>query len=209
VLIAAPRLRALLLGLWVGYLLYGLWLPYQMYTHSYYHIQLVPILGLSLAPVGGALLDRLSGQPRFYRLLFAGIVLVGIAFPAWQSVAEFKREDFRGEPAYWQQVASYLPTDGKIIALTQDYGYRLMYYGWRKVTLWPSRGERSLSVLRGSNKEFDGYFVKRIAGKDYFLITAFGQFNDQPDLMQTLQEHYPVAAQGDGYLIYDLAHPLP
>jgi len=208
VLIAPRRLRALLLGLWVGYVLYGLTLPYQMYTHNYYHLQLVPILALGLAPVAQALLERLAGQGRLYRLLFAGILLAGVAFPAWQSVAELKRDDYRGEPAYWGQIASYLPTDGKIIALTQDYGYRLMYYGWRKVTLWPVRGERALSSLRGSNKEFEEYFAKRIEGKDYFLITSFGQFNDQPDLKAMLEENYPLSAQGDGYLIYDLANPL-
>jgi len=209
VLIAPSRLRALLLGLWVGYGLYGLFLPYQMYTHSYYHLQLVPILALSLAPAAGILAGRLSGQALLYRILFVVITLLGMAFPAWQSIAELKRVDYRGEPAYWQQIASYLPTDGKIIGLTQDYGYRLMYYGWRKVTLWPVRGERNLSVLRGRSKEFDDYFAKRIDGKDYFLITSFGQFNDQPDLKQTLQDRYPLIADGDGYLIYDLAHPLP
>ncbi len=206
VLIATPRLRALLLGLYVGYLVYGLFLPYQMYTHNYYHLQLVPIVALGLVPVAHALLERLTGQPPLYRVLFAGIVLAGVAFPAWQSVAELKREDYRIEPAYWQQIATYLPTDGKIIALTQDYGYRLMYYGWRKVTLWPVRGERTLSDLRGSNKEFEEFFAKRTEGKDYFLITAFNQLNDQPDLKQMLEEHYPLAADGDGYLIYDLAN---
>jgi hypothetical protein len=83
-----------------------------------------------------------------------------------------------------------------------------MYYGWRRVTLWPVRGERTLSVLRGSNKEFEEYFAKRTEGKDYFLITAFGQLDDQPDLKQMLQEHYPVAAEGNGYLIYNLARPI-
>jgi len=194
--------------LWVGYGLYGLSLPYQMYTHSYYHLQLVPIIGLSLAPVAGAILARLADQAKLYQALFAGIVLVGIAFSAWQSISGFKSEDFRSEPAYWQEIASYLPTDGKIIALTQDYGYRLMYYGWRKVTLWPNRGERTLSSLRGSEKEFEDYFAKRTEGKVYFLITAFNQLDDQPDLKQNLQEHYPLVAQGKGYLIYGLTQPL-
>jgi hypothetical protein len=208
VLIAPVRLRALLLGLWGGYAVYGLFLPYQMYTHSYYHLQLVPIIGLSLVPVAQAILERLSQQTRFWQVLFVGIVLLGIAFPAWESVVAFSRDDFRGEPAYWQEIASHLPTDGKIIALTQDYGYRLMYYGWRKVTLWPTRGERTLSSLRGSGKEFEAYFAKRIEGKDYFLITSFNQLDDQPDLEQTLRQRYPLIAQGNGYLIYDLAHPL-
>jgi len=118
-------------------------------------------------------------------------------------------QDYRGEPAYWQEVASYLPQDGKTIALTQDYGYRLMYYGWRKVTLWPNRGEIKLGNLRGSAKEFDTFFSKRTEGKRYFVITAFKQFDDQPVLKQTLDERYALIAQGQGYLIYDLGQPTP
>jgi hypothetical protein len=64
-----------------------------------------------------------------------------------------------------------------------------------------------LNVLRGSEKEFREYFVKRIDGKSYFLITAFGQLEDQPALKETLYENFPIQAQGDGYLIFDLLHP--
>lgn len=208
VLIAKQKDRLFLVGLWGGYLVYALFLPYQMYTHNYYHLQLIPIIALSLIPVAEVILGRLSQQPKFWQAFFIGIALVSIAFPAWLSIAEQNRENFRNEPAYWQEIASYLPTDGKILALTQDYGYRLLYYGWRKVVLWPNRGERKLSELRGISKEFEEYFAKRVEGKSYFLVTAFGQFNDQPDLKQILNDRYPLIAQGDGYLIYDLEHPL-
>jgi len=117
------------------------------------------------------------------------------------------QKNFRGEPAHWQEIAALLPTEGKIIGLTQDYGYPLAYYGWRRVLLWPIRGERQLSDLRGISKEFIDFFAKRTEGKSYFLITAFSQLEDQPDLKQYLEEVYPLAAQGDGYLIYDLLHP--
>ena len=117
-------------------------------------------------------------------------------------------QDYRNEPAYWQEISSYLPADGKIIALTQDYGYRLMYYGWRKVVLWPNRGEQNLNELRGSQKEFQSYFEKRTQGISYFLVTAFRQFDDQPDLKEWLHEHYPILAESPGYLIFDLTRPL-
>ncbi|MBL8063496.1 MAG: glycosyltransferase family 39 protein, partial [Anaerolineales bacterium] len=47
-LIAPSRMRWLLISLWIGYVLYGLTLPFQMYTHSYYHIQLIPLIVLGL-----------------------------------------------------------------------------------------------------------------------------------------------------------------
>lgn len=204
VLISSSRSRALLGGLWVGYGLYGLFLPYQMYTHSYYHLQLVPIIALSLAPVAQMVLEKIYQQGKLWQFLFTGVVLVGLAYPTWLGIYEQKRVNYRNEPAYWQEIASYLPTDGKVLALTQDYGYRLMYYGWRKVILWPNRGEQKLAEMRGVSKEFEEAFAKRTEDKSYFLITAFGQFNDQPALKQTLYDHYPLIAEGDGYLIFDL-----
>jgi len=208
VLLARGRAQALLVGLWLGYLVYGLFLPYQMTSHSYYHLQLVPIIALSLAPLAGRIAVRLRALPKLWQLSAAGAALFLLACASWQALIPLSSQDYRNEPAYWQQIASYLPADGKIIALTQDYGYRLMYYGWRKVVLWPNRGEIKLSVLRGSEKEFLDFFNKRIEGKSYFLITAFGQFADQPELGKTLNEHFPVIAQGSGYIIFDLLHPL-
>jgi hypothetical protein len=208
VLFARPRFRALLLSLWGGYVLYGFFLPYQMYTHSYYHLQLIPIIALSLAPLAQVILDRLLIEKPIWKVLFTGILLIGVFFTSWLSISTFKSADYRGEPAHWRQIASLLPVDGRIVALTQEYGYPLMYYGQRKVSLWPNRGERALSSLRGSEKEFEEYFAKRTEGKSYFLITAFNQYNDQPDLKQMLTENYPVYSEGDSYIIFDLDHPL-
>lgn len=205
VLIAKRSNRALLLGLWGGYVTYGLFLPYHMYTHNYYHLQLIPIVALSLAPVALAILTYLSRQKMVWQLSFASLILVWLAYSAWVALVPLYGQDHRDEPTYWQEIASHLPGDGKIIALTQDYGYRLMYYGWRKVTLWPNRGEQKVAKLRGSEKDFRDYFAKRTKDKRYFLITAFKQFNDQPTLKQTLHEHYPVVAEGQGYIIFDLS----
>jgi len=205
---AKGKARFLLVGLWAGYFAYGLFLPYQMTSHSYYHLQLVPIVALSLAPLTGRIVVWLSGQRKVWQALAGGVILSILIFGAWQALIPLYSKDYRGEPAYWQQIAAYLPDDGKIIALTQDYGYRLMYYGWRKVVLWPNRGEIKLSVLRGSEKDFQEYFAKRIEGKRYFLITAFGQFEDQPALQQTLNENFPILAQGEGFIIFDLQNSL-
>jgi hypothetical protein len=82
-----------------------------------------------------------------------------------------------------------------------------MYYGWRKVSLWPNRGEQKLMSLRGSDKEFEQFFAKRTEDKSYFLITAFSQFDDQPALQEYLYDNFPTLVEGDGYLIFDLRTP--
>ncbi len=204
---ARQRNLALLLGLWSGYVAYGLFLPYQMDSHSYYHLQLVPVVALSMIPAITRIAHWLGRQTKIWQSAAAGLALAILVYSSWQALVPLYSADYRNEPAYWQQIASYLPADGKIVALTQDYGYRLMYYGWRKVILWPNRGEIRLNILRGSQKDFEDFFAKRTADKAYFVITAFRQFDDQPELQRVLNERYPILAQGQGYLIYDLAHP--
>jgi hypothetical protein len=193
-----------LIGLWVGYFLYGLTLrPFQAYTHSYYHLQLVPVISLGLAPLFDLLTARLASQPLRWRLAFLALAAFVVGYHAYVARSILVAEDFRAEARAWQKIGAALPK-GKIIALTQDYGYRLMYWGWRKVELWPY--ETELSQLRG-NKSPAESFAERVAGKDYFLVTAFGELERQPQLKQLLSR-YPVLAQGDGFVLYDLRHPV-
>ncbi|MCL4824684.1 MAG: hypothetical protein KJZ57_10760, partial [Anaerolineales bacterium] len=94
-----------------------------------------------------------------------------------------------------------IPAEAKVIALTQDYGYRVMYYGWRRVDLWPQSS--GLMEIRGNVINVEKTFAERALGKDYFLVTTFSQLDKQPDLKKIL-DGYPIAAQGDGFVLYDL-----
>ncbi len=199
-LISKPRLRCLLISLWIGYLLYGLILPFQMYTHSYYHIQLIPLLALGLASAVNPLVETVSSQGWGWRAGFVGLVVAVVGYQSWVARSVLVAEDFRHEPAFWKGVGEAIPADADVIALTQDYGYRLMFFGWRKVDLW--RLNTGLSEVRGGEQD-GGDFVDEIDGMDYFLVTAFNQLDKQPELKKFL-EQYPIATQGDGYVLYDL-----
>lgn len=200
-LIASPRMRWLLISLWIGYLLYGLTLPFQMYTHSYYHIQLIPILALGLAVVLNPLVESVAANSGVGRMGFFALIVAVIGYQAYVSRSVLVAESFRHEPAFWGEVGEAIPSDGNVMALTQDYGYRLMMYGWRKVSLWPLA--TGLSEARNPDKNNAEQFAELTDGMDYFLVTAFGQLDKQPDLKKIL-EQYPIAAQGDGYVLYDL-----
>lgn len=208
VVLAPAPWRGYLIGLWAGYGVYGLTLPYQMTTHNYYHEQLVPIVALSLAAPAGLLFERIRAQGWKWALPCGAGLLALAIFLVYTSLSELKKDDYRSDAAYWQTIGSLVPADGKILALTQDYGYPLMYYGWRKVHLWPTTGEQNLAELRGSSKEFDSYFEKRIAGYDYFLITSFNQLDQQPVLKETLYARFQIAAEGPGYLVFYLSQPV-
>jgi hypothetical protein len=199
--IAPSRMRWLLVSLWSGYLLYGLTLPFQMYTHSYYHIQLIPILALGLAVVLSPLTESVAGMGGVRAAGFIALVVAVIGYQAYVSRSVLVAESFRHEPAFWNEVGEAFPSDAKVIALTQDYGYRLMLYGWRKVDLWPLATE--LAATRNPDKDNAAQFDDLTEGKDYFLVTAFGQLEKQPGLKKILDTH-PIAIEGDGYVLYDL-----
>lgn len=204
---AKPFSRAQLVGLWVGYGLYGMVFPHQITTHNYYSLLFVPIVALSLAPLGVLLFEKLSQLSLFWRAIVLGAALIVTAHQLWFSYSVLVGQDFRDVPAYWQKVEQALPPQGKIIALTQDYGERLMYYGWRKVSLWPNQASLKLSEKREkARKDFEVEFASRTEGKDYFLITSFDQLDKQP-LLKEMLNRYPVYAKGDGYLIFALRSP--
>jgi hypothetical protein len=171
-----------------------------MYTHSYYHIQLIPIVALGLASALNPLIESVPTQNWVGRVSLIALIVAVIGYQSWVARSVLVAEDFRHEPAFWKQVGAVIPADAEVIGLTQDYGYRLMLFGWRKVNLWPLTTD--LSEARGGNQDASG-FADLTKGKQYFLVTAFGQLDKQPDLKNILAQ-YPIAAQGDGYILYDL-----
>ncbi len=201
-LISPPRLRWMLVGAWIGYVLYGLTLPFQMYTHSYYHDQLIPIIALGLAGAATPLVDKVTSLSTPMRASIVLLLVAVIGYYAWVARSVLMAEDFRDEPFFWREIGNAIPANTNVIGLTQDYGYRLMYWGWRKVNLWPL--DTDLKEARGGDPAAAAADFDHLAGDmDYFLITAFGQLEKQPELKGIL-EGYPIAVQGNGYVLYDL-----
>ncbi|MBL0344250.1 hypothetical protein [Candidatus Villigracilis affinis] len=114
------------------------------------------------------------------RVGFIALIVAVIGYQSWVARSVLIAEDFRHEPAFWKQVGDAIPANTDVIALTQDYGYRLMLFGWRKVSLWPL--STGLSEARGGEQDAAGDFADLTEGKEYFLVTASGQLEKQPDL---------------------------
>ena len=114
-------------------------------------------------------------------------------------------QDFRSEPAGWEQVGEAIPQDEPFIALTADYGMRLRYYGHRYGASWPSESDLQLKSLSSDEAfQFQAHFDELTAGKKYFVVTALSQFDAQPSLKNTLEENYPLVVGTDDFLIYQL-----
>ncbi len=197
------------MGLWVGYGIYGISFPHHIPTHEYYHLQLIPIAALSIAPVADMVLSKIAEQSLIWRLLAVGSMVVSAAYPLLITRAVLAGQDFRAEAKFWQEVGEAVPDNGKTIALTQNYGHYLSYYGWQKVKLWPTTGELKLAQKRGnSNDNFQEEFTERTEGMDYFLVTTMSQLDAQQELKDTLYNKYPILVKGGGYLVFDLRNPI-
>ncbi len=207
-----PSQRAFVIGLWGGYVVYGLFFPYHFLTHDYYHLPLIPLVALCLAPVADGVFRQLAAvnPGKLARLAVLAILFLGIALKMWDIRVELARSDFRHEPPYWQALGELIGREHTVVALTQDYGYRLTYYGWINVRNWPETRHLKYRQLRGGKPlEFESWFAEETEGMDYFLVTRLKELERQKELRQQLYGHYPLVAEGDGYLLFDLRASLP
>jgi len=205
------RLRILFAGLWSAYLFFGLLSNYHIATHDYYHLPLIPIVGLSLAPLGDWFFARLKEATTRRWMMTAVYVLLiyGLFSVLWAVRNQMKAVDYRPEAAMWAEIGAQFDQKARVVALTQDYGSRLQYWGWRTVSTWPYGGDAAYVNIRRGVFTFDHLFNQHVSKRSYFLVTDFEEFDRQPELKERLFNSYPVYSEGDGYLIFDLKNPIP
>ncbi len=185
---ARPFDRALLLALWLGYFLHGVYFPRQTPTHDYYHIMLMPIVALSLAPLAQLLVEHLQKQTGWVKTASVMVLLLVSFYGAWIARSVLLGQNYAETPAYWQEVSAHLPP-GRAVGYTQDFSLPMMYYGGRRIFLLPQK----LTPEK---------FAANPEDADYFNITDLSQI--YKDVTAYLEYHYPTLAKGDGYIIYDL-----
>jgi hypothetical protein len=211
VILAQKPYRRMLIGLWVGYFLYGLAFPHHISTHSYYHIQFVPVVALSFGFVVHWLWEKLVNVcPKKLQnglvIILLIVVVSSLYSPMLEVYGTLRRDDYRSLPAHWAYIGSQVPEDSNVIGLVPQYGHLLKYYGWRDVELWPSTQDLSVAEQRGDEmlRDFDIFFLNKTEGMDYFLVTQMKQFEKQKELSDYLYTHFPVLDEGSGYIIFDL-----
>lgn len=204
-LVKNKQLRSLMFGLWIAYFVFAMYFNYHAGTHDYYHIPLIAIVAVSLGPFGELVLARLgeSGQSRWMRSAVYVILLFGMFSIVWDIRNQMKAVDYRPEAAMWAEIGEKLDHETVAVALTEDYGSRLQYFGWTTAAYWPASGDIYASSLRGSGFNFEREFTKRTQSKAYFLVTDFKDLKAQPELQERLST-LPIFAEGEGYVIYDL-----
>lgn len=213
-LIKKRVVKTFLCGIWVCYLIFGLYFNYNVSTHDYYSLPLIAIVAISLVPLGDrffALLMKASSpdgvNTRWIRGALFVILIYGILSIVWNVRNEMKSTDYRPQATYWAEIRDTLGSQASFVALTEDYGLRMAYWGWIKGALWPSSGDLYQADVRGNHRDIDNLFAEVVTQKSLFLVTDLDDFAKQKEL-QTLLASYRVLIRSDGYLVYDLKHPL-
>ncbi len=198
--------RRFLLGLWAGYALFGIYFNYHISSHDYYSLPLIPIVALSLAPLANWFFAQLTSMLKPPSTAAVTLILFfGLFASIWNTRAEMKSVDYRPEARMWAEVSEKIG-DKNTAGLTQDYGSRLAYWGWKNLTAWPTYGDLVYHTdLRGRDAQldFEEQFESIALKKDLFLVTDFDELDRQPLLKEKLSD-YSIFAAGDGYVIFDL-----
>ncbi|HJS19053.1 MAG TPA: glycosyltransferase family 39 protein [Anaerolineales bacterium] len=201
------QFRSLLFGLWGAYLIYSLIFNYHAATHDYYQLPFIPIVAVSLAPLGGWFFARLAESTfqRYQRSAAYVILLFGLFTVLWNVRNLMKAVDYRPEAAMWAEVGELIE-DKSIIALTENYGSQLEYWGWRTVPIWPYTGDPLYARIQEEDAYFEKLFSDYSSRKDFFLVTDLDEFSRQTQLRERLND-FPVFMEGDGFLIFSLRNP--
>ncbi len=207
-LVREKSARSYLIALWISYVLFGLYFDYAIGTHDYYQEPFIPLVAVSLAPVADLVMSRLAEltTTRWVRVVTSLVLLYGVLATVWDVRGQLKAVDYRRQAAMWAEIGAIFNHGYGVVALTQDYGSRLAYWGWQNATIWPNSGDIDYHEVRGSSFKFDQTFNNLTQGKHYFLVTDFAELDRQPQLKEQLT-HYAVYQQGSGFVIYDLTKP--
>jgi 4-amino-4-deoxy-L-arabinose transferase-like glycosyltransferase len=207
--------RALMLGLWTGYFVFGLVFTLHIHSHSYYSLYLIPLVAISLAPVFDILTERLSQAGRLWlwrTSAYAGLVL--LLLTATYTVIE--RGGYR---LCWQTSnESYIANAKEVgeitghstntVFLDPTSGFALQYYGELSGFVWPPEAHMEWMRLTGNESyqiTAEEMFYRDYAqlAPEYFIVTWSWELDNQPDLRSFLGR-FPVLAETDDYVIYDL-----
>ncbi|MGD2028023.1 MAG: glycosyltransferase family 39 protein [Anaerolineales bacterium] len=211
-LIKEKKYKLLTTGWFAGYLIYGLVFPYHIWTHDYYHLPLVPLTALALAPLGSLVYDIAAKNKDTRRSSLALItiaLLVYILPNLWNARVELASDDFREEARHYLPIEEALAEnlDEEMIALSGDYSYRLNYFTQVDADSWPSAADFRLKELSGSGFNFIAYWEETLKTYRFFIILSPNELESQGNLAEKLSQ-YAIFYESGGVVIYDLEQPL-
>jgi len=225
--------RALLIGLWIGYLLFGMAYTYPIPISGHYHLQLMIIVALSIAPIIKLISDHLrQTTTRWYWWL---PVLGSLSLAVLFNIRDIRTElasyrQFENKETA-QEIGEKVNHSSQTIYVASYYGMPLEYYGELSGVYWPRRAvnwdlvkdrfrglvdqPETHPIIKMRNWIFRRLDERTLSVADrftilgfspeYFIISDFEEFNrNHVDLREFLANNCPLLAESDKYLIYEV-----
>jgi hypothetical protein len=223
--------RALMVGLWGGYLFFGLVYTTHISTHDYYSLQLIPVIALSLGPLWELVTSRPDwavspahtgwGGLREYTwgvvvpALLVSALILGVVVENRQTILKIVEQERYAEERWEPRIKTYQEmgqvvnhSRHTLVLVHWDYGNSLAYHGRLAKEAWPSPTELQVEERLGKpessvEKRFDALSSKH--SPEYFIITKNWYWDaEYQDLRGFLTKNYTLMAQGDDYIVFDL-----
>ncbi len=200
--------RRMLFGWWAGYFIYGMLFAYHTMTHDYYHLSMVPLTAVSIAPAISAI-DSFARRNNASRIAAAIFILLGLAFIAYgttSSIRFLNQADYRHIPSDMAQLNRTLEAapKGGLVALTEDYETSLRFYASRNARHWPHLGDLAYFELQGSSPQDLDTLWEITESASYFLVSDQKELSRQPLLAEKLG-HFPILSQTEYLTLYQLS----
>jgi Dolichyl-phosphate-mannose-protein mannosyltransferase len=186
VILLRPGLpRALMVGMWGGYILFGLVFTYHIHTHDYYSLQFVPVIALSLGSLWDAMERHTARPDRRYlrRIGLLGLIIFvvlsalveqhstieGIAYQASGEKPFPGRlkgtaliADYQARAETYKNIGDIVGHSSSTIYSAPDFGAPLRYYGRIDGEYWPTPGMLAWWRSRGrESKQLGGASSRR------------------------------------------------
>jgi hypothetical protein len=197
VALANRSARAILVGLWLGYIAFGLTFTYHIATHSYYSLPLIPILALSIGVLAGFMLERLKEAPVVRGGLVAFIAL-GVAVAAFKSQAVSTSENPRRLVTDYRRIGQLTEHTTHALVIDQLLVSPISYWGWMVTNYWyePTPG-RDLPASGGPSPGIDP------SQYSYLIVMDVTELQTEPKL-RAFTRGLPVVERTGDYAVFDL-----
>jgi len=208
--------RGLIIGLWIGYFIFGLVFTYHIHTHDYYQLQLIPIVALSLGPIGALLLNQLNNANSSWvsRIAIYGILLLALLLNLFLYIQSRQKpprsrtriSNYEKEMRIAKEIGNAVEHSTKTIILAH-YSEAIKYHGDIAGRYWPGTGEiRTFKTWGGPEASVERRF-QSVSGDsyyEYFIATNLQELETQAGLKEFLTSKFPIIVANGDYMIFDL-----
>jgi hypothetical protein len=197
--------KAMVFGLWAGYVVYGLITTRHIATHDYYSVPLIPIVALSLAPLAGVIVANLNEKltNRAYRVAALGLILLALALNIYATRTNIVRNIGEDFAANAEEIGELVDHSTNIVYLSDYHGLPLKYHA--EVVGAPWTSPPALGVTNEDADLSDEARLNRLLEQrspEYFVITDMQAYT--PELRDLLTSRFTLLAETSNYVIFDL-----